>query len=133
MTTIRKEFHIDAKPEHVWDALRDVGALHTRLVPGFVIDTKYDGAARTVTFGNGMVAREVIVSVDDAAKRVAYSIESGNLTHHMASAQVFADGKRTRFVWQADVLPHSAAETMDPMMDAGAAAMQRALAANADG
>lgn len=128
MATIRKEFHIAAKPERVWDALRDVGALHTRLVPGFVTDTKFDGVARMVTFGNGMVAREVIVSIDDQARRVAYSIESENLTHHMASAQVFAEGDRTRFIWQADVLPHSAADTMSPMMDAGAAAMQRALA-----
>ena len=36
MASIRREVHIDARPETVWDALRDVGALHHRLVPGFV-------------------------------------------------------------------------------------------------
>ena len=36
MATICKEILIDAPPEHVWDALRDFGALHERLVPGFV-------------------------------------------------------------------------------------------------
>ncbi len=40
MASIRREILINASPEHVWSAVRDVGALHTRLVPGFVIDTK---------------------------------------------------------------------------------------------
>ena len=64
MATIRKEICIDARPEIVWDALRDVGALHTRLVPGFVTDVRMEEGARVVTFANGTVAREVIVSID---------------------------------------------------------------------
>ena len=32
MASIRKEIHVDAKPDRVWDALRDVGALHERVV-----------------------------------------------------------------------------------------------------
>lgn len=39
MASIRKEIHVDARPEKIWDALRDVGALHERVVPGFVVDT----------------------------------------------------------------------------------------------
>ena len=72
--SIRKETHIACSPEKAWDALRDVGALHNRLVPGFVVDTKLEDGARIVTFGNGMVARELIVDVDDAARRVAWSV-----------------------------------------------------------
>ena len=34
MASIRKEILLDARPEEVWDAVRDIGALHTRLVPG---------------------------------------------------------------------------------------------------
>ena len=45
--------------------MRDFGALHTRLVPGFVTDTKLDGDARIVTFANGTVARELLVDCDD--------------------------------------------------------------------
>jgi hypothetical protein len=59
MATIRKEISIAARAEEVWDAVRDVGALHTRLVPGFVIDTRLEPGARIVTFANGMVAREL--------------------------------------------------------------------------
>jgi hypothetical protein len=69
MTTIRKEIRIDAPVDRVWDALRDVGALHTKLVPGFVKDTRMEGNTRVVTFGNDMVAREDIVSIDPAQHR----------------------------------------------------------------
>src|SRR6187549_3180764 len=64
MASIRKEIRINAPASQIWDALKDVGALHTRLVPGFVTDTKLEGNARVVTFGNGMVAREEIVSIE---------------------------------------------------------------------
>jgi len=36
MASIRKEISTKAPPAEVWAAIRDVGALHTRLVPGFV-------------------------------------------------------------------------------------------------
>src|SRR4029450_11553595 len=65
MASIRKEIHTRANADEVWAALRDVGALHTRLVPGFVVDTVLDGDARIVTFGNGMVIREPIIAIDE--------------------------------------------------------------------
>ena len=34
MASIRHEIVIDASPEHVWGVLRDVGAVHERLLPG---------------------------------------------------------------------------------------------------
>lgn len=131
MATIRKEFHIATTPEAAWDALRDPAALHTRLCPAFVTGTTFDGSVREVTFANGMVAQEAIVSIDDASRRIAYAILSDRLFRHMASAQVFPEGGGVRFVWQADVLPHEAAATMEPMMDAGAAAIKEALEAQA--
>jgi hypothetical protein len=42
MATIRKEILVEVLPEQVWSAIRDVGALHTRLVPGFVTDTQLE-------------------------------------------------------------------------------------------
>ena len=77
MASICKEVVIDCAPEKVWSALRDVGALHTRLVPGFVVDTRLEDGARIVTFGNGTVARELIVDVDDAARRVVWAVVGG--------------------------------------------------------
>ena len=43
MASIRKEILIDASPQDVWEAVRDWGALHERLVPGFAVDTRLDG------------------------------------------------------------------------------------------
>ena len=128
MASIRREVLIDALPETAWDALRDVGALHTRLVPGFVTDTQLEEGARVVTFGNGMVARELIVSIDDEQRRVSYSVVGGRPTHHHASMQVAADGeRRTRFVWFTDFLPEELGDYLRSMMDMGTEAMRKTL------
>jgi carbon monoxide dehydrogenase subunit G len=128
MASIHKDIIIDAHPDQVWDALRDFGALHTRLVPGFVLDTKLDGDARIVTFSNGTVAREILVDCDDNKRRLVYAIVSERLKQHSASAQVFADGDgRSRVAWIADVLPHEIAPYISAQMDQGALAVQAAL------
>ena len=127
MASIRREVLIDAAPDFVWSALRDVGAIHTRLAPGFVTDVKLEEGARIVTFGNGMIARELIVDVDDDARRVAWSVVGGAMSHHNASAQVFAEGDGSRFVWIADLLPHALAPAIAGMIDQGMVAIQTHL------
>jgi hypothetical protein len=108
--------------------LRDFGALHTRLAPGFVTDCRLDGESRIVTFANGTVARELLVDCDETRRRLVYAVVSERITQHSASAQVVADGDiRCRVIWITDVLPHEIAPYIDSQMDAGAAAMQKAL------
>ena len=126
MASIHKDFPIDAPADAVWDAIADFGALHTRLVPGFVTDTQLDGDARIVTFANGSVAREILVDCDPARRRLAYAIVSERLSQHSASVQVIADGDaRCRVLWTADVLPNEIAPYMDAQMDLGAQAIQK--------
>src|SRR5260370_10847567 len=72
MAPIRGELHVEGGAEEVWDAIAEVGAVHTRLAPGFVIDTRLEGGARVVTFGNGLVARELIVDVDHGSRRLVW-------------------------------------------------------------
>jgi hypothetical protein len=127
MASIRREALIDARPETAWSALRDVGALHTRLVPGFVVDTRLEDGARIVTFGNGMVARELIVAVDDESRRVVWSVVGGRMTHHNASAQVIAEGRGCRFVWIADLLPDELAPLITTMIEQGMAVIKETL------
>src|SRR5215475_4211875 len=91
MASIRKEISTRASVETVWEALRDIGALHTRLVPGFVVDTQLEPGARIVTFGNGMVVKEPIVDIDDDARRLVWTAIAPSLTHYNSSAQVFAN------------------------------------------
>ena len=64
----------------MWDAIRDVGALHTRLVPGFVVDTRLRAWRPRVTFANGMVVKEPIVTIDDEGRRLVWSAAGGPLT-----------------------------------------------------
>ena len=129
MASIRKEIVIEASPKRVWDAVRDVGAVHERLAPGFVVDTRLEGGARVVTFANGLVARELIVDVDDEARRLAWAVVgSPRLTHHNASMQVFDDGDRgSRVVWIADLLPNENAGTIAAMIDEGLGTMKKTL------
>ena len=128
MASIRKEIQTAATVDQVWDALRDVGALHTRLVPGFVIDTRLEPGERIVTFGNGMVVREQILDINDDMRRVAWSAIGGALTHYNASAQVFANAdNRASVVWIADFLPNEAAGQIGQMMEQGMAVMKVTL------
>ena len=132
MASIHKDISLDAGPGDVWAAVRDFGALHRRLVPGFVLDTKLDGEARIVTFANGTVARELLVDCDDARRRLVYAVVSERVKQHSASVQVFADGEaRSRLVWTVDVLPNEIAAYMDAQMDQAALAMQKAFRRNA--
>jgi carbon monoxide dehydrogenase subunit G len=132
MASIHKDIRIDAHPDDVWAAVRDFGAVHQRLVPGFVLDARLDGDARIVTFANGNVARELLVDCDDARRRLVYAVISERLTQHSAAVQVLADGEaRTRLIWIVDMLPHELAPYMDAQMDQAALAMQRAFARSA--
>ena len=128
MASIHREIVIDRPAADVWDALADVGALHTRLVRGFVTDCRLEPGARVVTFANGLVARELIVSVDEERRRVAWSVVGGRLSHHNASAQAFAEGDAAcRVVWIADFLPDDHAGALASMIELGLAAMKKTL------
>jgi hypothetical protein len=131
MASIRIERFVDAPADRVWDAMREVGALHTRLVPGFVVDTRLEDGARIVTFGNGMVAREVIVDLDDARRRFAYSVRGEAFAHHHATNEIFDEGEdRCRFVWIADLLPDDLAPMVSGMMEQGADVLKATMERN---
>lgn len=130
MATIRKEITLENAPDRVWNVVRDTGAIHTRFCPGFVTNTvlENNGASRVVTFGNGMQAREWIVTLDETARRLAYSVERNErLTHHNASFQVIPEGKGCRLVWIADLLPDAMANAIAGMMEQGMIAAKVAL------
>lgn len=132
MATLRKQIDVAAAPAAAWSAVREFGALHTRLVPGFVRDCTLsdDGQVRLVTFGNGLQVRERLVARDDAARRLVYTTEGGRATHYNAAVEVLeSGGGGSRLVWTVDLLPDALATAIDGMMDAGAAAMRKALAA----
>lgn len=127
MATVRKDVIAAAHPDDAWDAIRDIGALHTRLVPGFVIDTCLEPGARRVTFANGQCVREPIITLDECSRRLVWSAEGVGATHYNASVQVVAGPGATRVVWLADFLPDDIGGAIEAAMDAGAHAMKVAL------
>ncbi|MEZ0077511.1 SRPBCC family protein [Planotetraspora sp. GP83] len=137
MASIRHEIVIDASPEHIWDVLRDVGAVHERLLPGRVTGTRLEGDQRFLTFPDGHVIRELIVAIDDDARRLAYSVVEGArppIEHHHASFEVRSEGDRAgRLIWTTDVLPHVLAAEIRIRIERGAVEMKQAIEAAARG
>ncbi len=129
MATLRQDVPLDADPAAVWDALRDFGALHERLVRGFVTACESDGRERVLTFFNGMVVTELLVGVDDEHRRLTYAITEG-FAHYQGTAQVVADDAGCRLVWHVDLLPDERAADVAALMAHGAAAMRRTLDGN---
>jgi len=127
MASIRKEISINASADQVWDAVRAVDQVHERLAPGWVVDVRRDADARILTLANGVVMRELLVDVDDSARRLAYAGVQGELTHHSASMQVLADGNGSRLLWITDLLPNEAAGRIGALIEQGAAIIKETL------
>ena len=128
MATVRTSLITPASAEAAWAVIRDVGAVHTRLAPGFVTDTRLEPGVRVVTFVNGMIIREPIVTIDDEARRLVWTAEGGWTSHYNASLQVSArtDGGAT-VVWVADFLPDDVKPQLMRALEAGTQAMKRSL------
>ena len=126
MAYIHREVLVDAPADTLWEAVRDPAALHTKLVPGLVADTRMDGDARIVTFVNGVTVRERIIDIDDKARRLVWSIIGAPVTHHQGAMQVTAvNEKQCRVSWDTDILPAEMADYARPNMDAAMAIMAR--------
>ena len=125
MASITKNIETIAPVRAVWSAIRDVGALHTRLVPGFVVDTVLDGDARIVTFANGMVIREPIIAIDEEHQRLVWSADDPQFEHYNGAAQAVEQSDHTTVVvWTADFKPDRLANVVDEMMTVEAATMK---------
>ena len=128
MSTIYKEFRVNAPLDFVWSAIKDVGAVHSRLAKGFVTDTTLADGIRTVTFQNGIIAREQIVAIDEEHFRLAYSLIGGRAAHHNAYFQVFPDSdKCARVIWVTDLLPDDSRNPIAQMVESGSLAIQQTL------
>ena len=93
---------------------------------------KIEGNTRVVTFGNGMIAREEIVSVDPTQHRVAWAVVGQQFRHYNGAAWVESDPKGgSRFFWSADLLPDEFAPQVEEMMTAGIEVVKQTLEASA--
>jgi hypothetical protein len=126
MASIRNEVQVRAPAADVWAAVRDFGAVHTRVVPGFLTDCKLEGDTRVVTFANGMVARESLVAADDGRRRLVYAIVGQRFAHYNGTVEVRERaGGGSTIVWVIDMLPDEMAAPVRGLAAEGAAAMAR--------
>jgi len=128
MATLCKQIGLESGAASVWSALRDFDAVHARVAPGFLTKLEMEGGDRIVTFFNGMVARERLVTLDDAQCRLVYAVVGGRASHYNAAVQVFPEGEgRSRLVWTVDLLPDELAPAVSGLMDHAASFMKKAL------
>lgn len=128
MASVYKEFVVNVPVAFAWDAVKDIGAVHTRLAKGFATDTVLDGNVRTVTFANGVIAHERIVAVDEEHRRLAYTASGSRATHHHAYFQVFPIAEdQSKVLWVTDLQPDELHATVAQMMDFGSAAIKQTL------
>ncbi len=130
MATLRREIAIAAGAANIWSAVRDFGQVHTRVAPGFLTALEMDKGDRIVTFFNGLVARERLVTTDDEACRLVYAVVEGRASHYNAAVQVFSEGDgRSRLVWTIDLLPDELAPAVGGMVDQATGVIKRTLEA----
>jgi len=126
MASIHNDIPLPVPARDVWDAVRDFGALHQRLVPGFVTACTLDGDA------NGSVAREELIDCNDARQRLVYAINNERLRHYSAAVQVIADGDgKSRLLWTIDMLPNELAAYVEGQTREAVIALRKAFPAAA--
>lgn len=128
MSSVIMERELACPAERAWALLRAVGDAH-KAFPGVLTDSRLEDGARVVTFANGMVARERIVTIDPARRRVAYAVVGERFEQHAAAMEIVALGGSCRFVWVSDFLPDALEPMVRGLMAQGVAAFAGAAEA----
>jgi carbon monoxide dehydrogenase subunit G len=130
MASVIRQIDIEAEPAAVWDAVRDFPNAQQRLFRTVLRESAPGEGGRVVRFANGMELRELLVSCDEAQRRLVYAAVGGRTSHHNSSLQVLELGAgRSRVVWTTDFLPDGLAAVISGLADLGAADMKRTLEA----
>ncbi len=130
VATNRREIHLDIPAARAWDAIRDFSQVHVRVAPGFLTKNDMDQGDRVLTFYNGVVARERLVTSDDDSMRLAYTAVDGRPTHHTGVIEILPVGAAAcRLVWTIDLLPNELGAIVGGMMDHAMPLMKKTLEA----
>jgi len=126
MASIIKRLAV-ADADAAWALIGDFGGAE-RAFPGLLTACALEGQTRTATFANGVVVQERLIAVDPAERRLTYHVVGGRFTHHNASWSVTRqpDGSGIA-TWISDILPDETAAVVEPLMEAGMAALNRVL------
>lgn len=126
MASIHCDIAIDRPADSAWDALRQYNAA-AQLFAGVLVDCRCSGNVREVTFANGARITEHLVTLDDARRRLVYTVRHEAYAHHSASMQIVPESAGCRFIWISDFLPDEIAAKVEPLMNAGCQALKKHL------
>lgn len=117
MAAIVKEISLPLSTDVLWDKVARVGEIH-QLMP-MIADCRLEGDQRICTLGDGAELEETVLSIDNALRRVGYTITKAPFPFefHSASMQVTTDGDGARLTWITDVKPDELAGQLDPLFD----------------
>ena len=123
MGTATSEIDIDRSADDVWAIVRDFGGI-AAWSPGLDSCT-VDGDERTVKMF-GMEILERLVSSDDTARQLVYSVIGGvPVTHHEATITVTPAGAGSHVTWVAKVEPDEMTDLMKRSYDGAVAALKK--------
>ena len=125
MATIWWEEPVAAPAERAWSALRRIDLTHILFSP-VLVDSELEGDIRTVTFANGLVVRERVITIDEQRRRIVYSVLGDMFEHHSASMTILpVDEANCRFIWISDFSPDERIEMVQPLVEQGSRALTR--------
>jgi hypothetical protein len=130
MASIHTEFIVDADATQVWKIIGDWANGPVEMARGHVVSSRAEGPVRVVTFADGRVARERLITRDDANRRIVYAVIGDTVRpdHDNAVMHIVAEGNgRCRFIWSRDVLPDELAEPFLASMRQASPIIKRTL------
>lgn len=127
MASITKTIDLGTGSDKVWEVLRDPGRANELIT--FLGEVAVDGNTRVCALPGDDTLEELIVDIDDDARRFTYSIRRSpfGFTHHQASMQAIPEGEGTRLVWVTDFLPDEVRSAVDETLTAAVASIEAAL------
>ena len=117
MAVIHRTIDIEATPESTWAKIADLAGVHAMM--SFLTDARVEGDRRVCGLAMGGELSEIVLSVDDDLRRVAYAILDSpfGLDFHAASMVVTGSGETAQLVWTTDVKPDAAARQVGGLID----------------
>jgi carbon monoxide dehydrogenase subunit G len=116
---------VNAAPDAVWEKVGDFGGL-ADFFPG-IESFRLEGDDRVIGMF-GMEIRERLVSKDDGARTITYSVIDGvPIEKHSATITVEAEGDGSKVTWSYDVTPDEMAPIFGDTYKNALAAVQSAF------
>jgi hypothetical protein len=129
MGSVVREIVIDAPADEVWAVVSDFVDGPLRMSGGALVDSRLvEPDVRALTFADGTVVRERLVTRDEPRRRIVYAWVADDVAHDNTSMQVFAEsGDRCRLVWIHDSLPDRLTGWLATTMDRMSPVLQQTL------